>query len=935
MKIYAGHIIPLMLEEGERKHYSEFTKADYNEFKNLLKQLKRRLREYIEELEKKYGQEAGLKLSVKLKAIGDFIVAFFMIPSSIPLYPSYNSRAYFPSPQEYYWIWILSRHLPIFASEIWDKPQNLAELIEMLHERLVDLAELTGLGKLFGSIEEADKVFNLIVKIPADTRPGLNTSKLIVHLLSTSALAVCKGLYKGLHDYGIGILRLAGLLHDIGKPDQWFSEDPGRKSHTEYSAKIADDLLAGILDAEVIEKIKTLILFHHRCDDIEDIELKELCSILSEADKDSSSIDRVIDVIVDVIAEKLGISVREAVDRLRRTGHDVWRWWSNLGNDKIKELTDNIARLLLRDPLKIKFMEDDVVKGVKVVFCDLRKIQEYINVESLRALAIRSFLVDLATVYAIPRAVIEEFNVNPENIVYAGGGFAIIIVPEEDSSKYYNLKKKYKEICGLIKDKPIAPQITIATSPLYRDWRCTFEKAVEELHIEKHVSNDLVTSLDIVGFERLCETCGRYPAVIGNQCEICNKLGEAAYELYFRKKIDVLRNLKFKVPEWGILKDWIMEWLSGNSISKDGVVDERVFSISIVKIDGNFIGAFMKDAISISDAFERSIRIDRALKSSIHRLLALLRDPYNLIGGLDEEYKSLINSMCTDGFTRLYTGILYAGGDDALLIMPTWIALPASLYIAYWFWRGIGGIRQLSIAIASGKPKHNIWGILEASTYILSNVCKSRFRREISKVYKNSKDVNKIFNVLDNTIAVIGFVYSEQQNLMRSIVEDIISHPLVKQPYILKYGDTNVKIEDIKDIIGVILADRDLDAGSLREWLERFLIESYKAFHCVKYNREHVTIDVRSIVFEVHSIASKYGDVKADVQRYLLALSIYIARQKARLGQKPKGKIYSKIAHYISKTFPDTISKKANLREALPPLYDIYMLTKMLMGGAR
>lgn len=934
VKVYAGHIIPLMPKEGERIYYSEFTKADYNEFKNLLKQLKQRLKEYVRSLERRYGQGGGIELGVKLKAIGDFIVAFFMIPLSLPLYPRYNGKVYFPSPQEYYWVWVLSRHVPVFASEIWNKPRDLAELVRVLHERLADLAELTGIGKLIGSVEEADKVFNLIIKIPADTRPGLNTSKLIVHLLSTSALAVCKGLHRGLPDYKIGILRLASLLHDIGKPDQWFSEDPTRKHHAEYSAIIAEDLLADILDYEVVEKIKTLILFHHRCNDIEDVELRELCSILSEADSDSSSIDRVVDVVVDAIAKKLNINVKDVEDKLKGVGPSVWKWWFSLGDDRIKELTDTTARMLSREPLKIEPTEDNVVKGVRVVFCDLRRIQEYINVESLRALAIRSFLVDLATVYAIPRAVIEEFNVNPENIVYAGGGFVIVIVPEGDSKKHYNIKRRYERICGLVGGRLIVPQITIALSPLYRDWRTTFEKAVEELHVEKYVSNS-ITSLDIIGFEKLCETCGKYPAVAGNQCEICRKLDEAAYELYFKKKIDALGNLGFKVPEWDVLKEWMMEWLSGNSISKSGVVDKRVFSVSIVKVDGNFIGAFMRDAISISDAFERSIRIDRALKSSIHRLLALLRDSQSLIKKFSEEDSNLISGMCSEGFTRVYTGILYAGGDDALLVIPTWIALPASLYIAYWFWRGIGGVRQLSIAIASGKPKHNIWGILEASTHILDNVCKSRFRREIDREYVNSRNVSRVFNILDNTIAVLGFVYSEQQNLMRSIVEGIVSHVLVKQPYILEYKETGIKLEDIKSILGIVLADRNLSTGSLEEWLERFLVESYKAFHSARCGKDHITVNVRNVVFEVHSVASGYGDVETDTQRYMVALSAYIARQRARLEREPTGTIYSKIAQYIGRILPDIIGKKADLSEALPPLYDIYMLTKMLMGGAR
>lgn len=938
MKVYSGHIIPLMPREGERSYFSEFTLKDYVEYKDLLKTLRRELVGYVKNIEN--SEKEKFTLEKRLKAIGDFIVAFFTMPLNPPLYPRYGGEAYFPTPQEYYWLWVLSRYVSAFNDELWNKYGNLAELVKMLHERIMDLAKLTGVDKLVSG-ERIDTVFNTVIKIPADTRPGLNTSKLIIHLLTTSALAVCKGLCRGLNSLEIGVLRLACLLHDLGKPDQWFSKEPIKTSHAKLSADIAEELLKEVLNSETLNKIKELITFHHEYYKVKDPSLRKLCKILIESDSDASSVDRIADIVADTVAEELNVKVEDAKAMLKKSGVEVWKWWLSLSEDKIRKTTDTVAKKLSRKPLEIKEpTEADVVKDVRVVFCDLRGIQRFINVESLRALAIRSFIVDLATIYAIPRTLIEVFNVNPENVVYAGGGFAILIVPQLAEEYYGKLEERYREICGSVEGEIVAPEIVTASSPLYLNWGITFEKASEELYLRKHIVN-YITPSNLIGFEELCEVCGKLPALRKGKCCICSRLDQAATELYFPSKIDVLRTYGYSVPKWDILEKWIIEWISGNRIDerKGGIVEEegRVFSISIVKVDGNFIGAFIKDALNISDAFERSVRIDRALKKSLHKILTLLKTlpQSGKIVGVEKE---ILANMSSDGFTRLYTGVLYVGGDDALMLMPTWIALPASLYLAYWFWREIGGVRQISIGIASGKPKHNIWGLLEASTYMLDDVCKKGFRKELYETFKVSKNVDKIFNKLENIVAVVGFAYTEQQNLMKSIAEDIVSNPLVKQPYVLKYSKhVSTKLKDVRELLKIVLADKYVEKSTLEDELERILIEAYIAFHSARGNIEHVTVDARNVVQEIHSVASRYGDVKVNVQKYLAALSTYVARQKVRLEDKGdlKYKVYTKIAEYLAETFSNIIQKKIGFEEALPPLYDVYLVAKMIMGGAR
>lgn len=933
MKVYSAHVIPLMPEEGERSYVSEFTLRDYEGYKKLLKILSEGLGRYIKNIEDKEGSK--FTLEKRLKAIGDFIVAFFMLPMNLPLYPRYEEEALFPTPQEYYWSWVLSRHISIFNDEVWNRYKNLAELIEILHERLMDLAKFADITELIKEVN-LDRIFSIIIKIPADTRPGLNVSKLIVHSLTTSALAVCKGLRRGLRSLEIEILRLACLLHDLGKPYQWFSDNPAKVSHATLSAKIAEEILKGILSNEILEKIKTLITYHHECNKIKERELRELCMILREADNDSSATDRIVDIVVDTVAKELGIDVKVMEEMLKRRGATVWEQWLKISDEKVRKATEIIAKKLSRKPLKIK-AEEATLRDVRIIFCDLRKIQEFINVESLRALTIRSFIVDLATIYAIPRASIEVFNVNPENIIYAGGGFSILIVPDlviERNIK--RLKERYEEICGKIRGRLIAPEIVVASSPLYADWRITIEKASEELYLEKRVVNT-VAPPDLIGFEKLCETCGKYPSIVEGKCDICSELERKAIDLYFQRKIEVLSSYKYRVPKWEILGEWIIEWISGNTIdeAKKEVVEERVFNISVVKVDGNFIGAFMKDAINISDAFERSVRVDRALKKGLYRILELLKNaPQELknVASIDEK---TLSEMGEEGFTKLYTGILYAGGDDALILMPTWIALPASLYIAYWFWRELGGIRQISIGIASGKPKHNIWGLLEASTYVLDNICKACFRKELSREFQTTRNINKVIDIIENTIAVIGFIYTEQQNPMRATAENIILSPLVRQPYVLKHSEYGTKLKDIREMLRIALAGKDFKESNVENELKKILVNAYIAFYNAKKGIEHPTLVARNVAREIHNIASKYAGVESDVQRYLAMLSTYVARQRVRLEEGLPKRIYIEISEYLAKTLSDLTQNKISPQEAVLPIYDIYLITKMLMGGAR
>ena len=45
--------------------------------------------------------------------------------------------------------------------------------------------------------------------------------------------------------------------------------------------------------------------------------------------------------------------------------------------------------------------------------------------------------------------------------------------------------------------------------------------------------------------------------------------------------------------------------------------------------------------------------------------------------------------------------------------------------------------------------------------------------------------------------------------------------------------------------------------------------------------------------------------------------------------------IYSKIADYLAEVVSALVQRRIGVEEALPPLYDMYLVTKLLMGGAK
>jgi len=910
---------------------------------------------YFEKIVKnRINKESALKSEItKLRLINDVIAISLRRYFIIPLVPPHikNGPAYEVSiPEDFLYSWILLR--PIIEQEpelkkYFDDVLGEAEryfkqitrdegskytdmnmyedFIRNAMSLLTDdfIKVITALPK---DIEDLRSRLRLLT-LPADTRPGLNVAKLIPHVLLTSAFTYILYIKKfgrpkdPASELELEVARLAALLHDIGKPFSWAQmlESKRYVAHTERN--IVENLikkglhLENILNDNIVEALIALIINHHDPDlkNLKDsltftignekvyIRLKSIGKLIQEADILSSAIDRVKRILEDrdILSQLSRILNKDEATVKKiflKSGRGVWETWLNI-DDHVIEQINKLMLSWLSDISKVLSGGKEEIKGVAVLGADIKDIQSFLRRESLRGVIASSLVINLVTLYALPRAIIELYGVPLECILYSGGGFVLAVIPSNSEISPDRLNSYIQNI--LDKEKDVSVSVVSALAPLYNIWLYTSEELSSNLATEKILFNpkeeELIDNTQF-GYEKLCDVCYLRPAEVLPQDikrrygdtyldKACLKLLDYGSLWYIHYKLDTLEKFGYSLKVEGreeVMRR-LMAWLSG---AQEWRMDS--WEIAVVKVDGNLMGCFMASSINISEAMFRSILIDFGLKYGV---LSALMSMQKILG--------------SDAVTRTFSGILYAGGDDMLAIVPSYIAIPFVIALAKEFWSIIGGSSQLSIAVAVGKPKHDIWNLIDSANELLK-ICKTSLR-ENDELFRNR---NKI-------VALLAFMHSEWQ-LFRGEVREMFDtyHKKLKlsvQPLIFCTRDLDVKLKDLKLITTVFGIDKALTEDDYIKAL----------FDIVKTPDD--AKEVINAVHELYSVCTTFNAISTEDKVKVIAT--YVAKSVAEKTSISKIGVHSFaeiVKEIITKTKGDTI-----------PLVDIYLLAKIIRGGRR
>ncbi len=952
--ILKGCPIPLR-EPGGGVRFS--VEAPVEEFREYLLSM----REFLVAALRLAGEPKG---ETRLELLADLVAIYLKAPLLLEPIPGLSL-----SPFKAYVTWrILSVNPAILAT----LSGSLYDVTSGLYGALEDPELRRLLEKLESAARGAERIF---VSIPADTRPGYNCSSLLIHLLTVSALAWAAGVQRGLGSRrDLAILRLAALLHDVGKPIE-----PRR--HSRAGVDITSDLLKGLIPAEDMERVKRLIELHHapESDTRLDRELRPLVTAIRDADRASAAIDR-LDAVVEeaatpIIAKALRKSRDEVFDSLyRRGGPEAWTLWETVPPDVIREATEACAQRLA-EPLPLTPEgRPNPLSHVHFLLLDVAGIQEFVwESEKLSVVSASSYIVDLAVSFNALRflqaEILRKRNVwfPAEGFLYSAGGNILAAVPEDLAEDVEEILRKAFSSEGLGDLGSL--EVRIVRTSFEPDYRSVHSKLEDKLLKEKLSVSDYPKD-GLTGLEKPCEFCGKRAATeqyeVGDEvrdvCKVCLarfrffvELGHLKGKWTSAKPHPGRRDLTIEQVFGGLrwdgelyqsgrgvsvrVCDRILEIIAGHDpeeFKERNGEPVRRLNLALLKIDGNLMGAFMAKSFSISDALERSARIDLALKKAFRRAF----ERYVVRGVMSARNEGAGDFIPYREAARLLLGLQYMGGDDCLIFAPSWAALPLATTLILEFAREMGhhfdskSCRSygatLSVGILVAPVKQNVWMLLSAVDRLLE-VAKSVGRLPCY-------DGALAFDVVERGALTGGVVETR--------LEEAVGLGLSGQPWVLSLRELPEKLECdvmrslrrsgpqsqvdhevrrnglrlLEFTLGISLSDSS-DSG-LESFLESAFKSAYEVFQVEKSGEGASRAKlIRDVLREIQEAPGLFSLSPGD-DGYLQLVRLYLVRQISREEDEERRRLMRGLFSVLSEWFKPA------------PLDDLSKACKILMGGA-
>ena len=919
--VYKSYILPYRLAGDKIVDVLEVTAESIENWRSMLFSLKRFLKECMEYAA---GREDKIDEVSRIELLNDLIVLFFRIPLIRELLPSI-----IPSPLKAY---LLYRLLEGKLEEVEYGGEDILERIYAFYDKVVRERFLeTGVSRFFDDPRLYDLIERCWFEIPADTRPGLNTSGLIPHLITTAAIAWTLAASGGLTREEKAILVLAALLHDIGKPFKYHE-------HVDVSVDVCRWIIGDLVQPDTVDRVIHLIRFHHA--DVKD----KLVRILREADARSSEVDRLQERFnsllqgeIKSLADKLGLSPEEFRSRM-----DTWELWRQVHSQdpeairrlsqdfvvKVKDLLDNFLKLgtQIKETSGTREAKGDVLIGL----IDIGSIQDFVTSTSeLRCLAAASLVIDTVTMsyvpYMLQRSAHPDGPLPLANILYAAGGIIEFIIPEVIKDRVEGVLEKLNKILSR-HGIPIRWSFT----SLLDEYSLTIQKLGENISLTKYRIRESEYAIQPStgrGIRKVCRICyrrpvepGKYvrtPEVEKESCSTCKTLYDIGSEIHFKNRYEsrIIFNGSEISPSDAFGLRWdeagrvMIELISGHDGKElEGVIrgeaGYKYRNVAVVKLDGNLMGPFMASCISLTDAYERSARIDIALKKSIEKAYKDLAEAVKNATRDDKEVWKLIS--------QLKLGIIYAGGDDALLLMPSWAAAGFILVVGREFPLQMGGARGLSIGLAVGDAKANLWGLIDAASALM-NEAKKKSRADPSKSYV-CYDISEAATLTGTSV--------------RSRYNELKELNLTRQPFKIEGED------GLASLIKLVICRED---DPLQIFKNLYLMSRFEGGLRGDILREVNSVKerakrLRNCIFEAINAADRMSSKLGCLKDHWIALSyVYLSRQAGREGVSEEVREAYRTASQLVKV----IEKNDPAERRWTSLYsDAERLIKICGGGA-